>query len=188
MIIIQNFDKKKTTEYRTTFFNITKRNAATQTTSNRTNKGPLSTCGTTKKRQPQLGPHFRDLQSSVKEGTRKIDQTSQNIIAANTNLPQNKPTQHLPGKKPATSTKAKFRLKCKNKCEICEVKYKSSEDKKLSRSFGDQNSWIGSDEGCDYWVHARCVGIFIPLGSDGSDQNFSNETNFENMKEKETSN
>ena len=154
-----------------------------------TNKRPPSTFGTPKKRQPHLGPDFGILQSSVKKDQRKADQTLQNIIAVNTILLQKKPIQHLPGKKTSTSTKVEIRSKCKNKCEICEVKYKSSEDKKLSRSFGDQNSWIGSDEGCDYWVYARCVGIFIPLGSDGSDQNFScpvHQTNFENMKENES--
>ena len=81
--------------------------------------------------------------------------------------------------------------KCKNKCELCEVKHKSSDGKKLSRSFGDQNSWIGCDEGCDFWLHACCSEIFIPLGSFGSDQNFScpvHQVSFENMKESETNN
>ena len=50
MIIIQNVDNKKTTEYRTTFFNITKRNAATQPTTKGTNKRPPLTFGTPKKR------------------------------------------------------------------------------------------------------------------------------------------
>ena len=50
MIIIQNVDNKKTTEYRTTFLNITKRNAATQPTTKGTNKRPPLTFGTPKKR------------------------------------------------------------------------------------------------------------------------------------------
>ena len=49
MIIIKNVDNKETTEYRTTFFNITKRNTSAQTTMKGINKRLPSTFGTSKK-------------------------------------------------------------------------------------------------------------------------------------------
>ena len=81
----------------------------------------------------------------------------------NSNMPMKNSTpdiKFLPGKKqPAagtTSTK-----KTKNKCEICKVIYESKEDKVCAKQYNLQNQWLGCDNGCDYWVHARCVDIKV---------------------------
>lgn len=84
------------------------------------------------------------MQSSLKEDTRKVDRISQNIIPFNTTR-----ENVFPGKKSSTFTKAKIRSKYKNKCKKCEVKYKNNKGNKLQRFFGDQNSWIGCDKGCE---------------------------------------
>ena len=67
MIIKQNVGNKKTTEYRTTFFNVTKEMLLLKQQWKELTKDHPSTFGTPKKRQPHLGPDFGILQSSVKK-------------------------------------------------------------------------------------------------------------------------
>ena len=69
--------------------------------------------------------------------------------------------RNLPGKRKLGFPPKKT---CSNICEICQVKYKSKQDLTLTKQHKIQNTWIGCENGCDYWVHARCAGIKLQKG------------------------
>ena len=49
-----------------------------------------------------------------------------------------------------------------SRCGVCNVIFKSREDKKDKRKFSIQNTWIGCEfDECEHWVHVRCSGLKI---------------------------
>ena len=93
------------------------------------------------------------------ESTRRISPLLSTTIVTPTNqvIGNISPAiKFLPGVKVTT----KKQLPCKNRCEVCRTIYQSKEDKKAGKMYRRQNQWLGCDQdGCDYWVHARCGGI-----------------------------
>lgn len=73
---------------------------------------------------------------------------------------------NLPGKKtnatnnsPSVTPK---NMRVKNTCQICFVVFNGIKDKDFRKKYGLQGTWLGCEkDGCDFWAHARCVGVHI---------------------------
>ncbi|XP_052242213.1 uncharacterized protein LOC127852321 [Dreissena polymorpha] len=70
---------------------------------------------------------------------------------------------NLPGKKRSSSIVSNGQSKVTNKCSVCSIIFNSPKDRAFKKAHKLQGQWLGcEEEGCGFWGHARCAGVFIP--------------------------
>ena len=107
--------------------------------------------------------HVAMPQNTPAQGSNSAELEEEQLLKSAFSTPKKASHQKikfLPGKS-STLEPSGSKERCRNKCEVCEVKYKSRVDLRLDKEFKRENIWLGCERGCDYWGHARCFGIVV---------------------------
>ena len=108
-----------------------------------------------------------DNDASVPQSPQKSPQ-KRIITTAPPNGPPPPPTSHA---SQCPNTKKRSSTSSEDECAICKIIYESDED--IAKE--PQSSWIrccfqgkmGGKRGCNWCIHAACVGIFCPIDQQG---------------------
>ena len=125
---------------------------------------------------PKRPPHKYDSDIDCRPQCKNHGERKENVVEeqAPENPPEHDMNEHTPRKRiknlPGKSANTKARkvvkskiekkFKCSAKESLCEgLIYDSVQDKAFVQRYGKAATWIGCDfEGCNFWVHAMCVG------------------------------